>query len=345
MKKILFTGGGSAGHVVPNLALIEQLLATGEADICYLGSNAIEKRLVAPLKIPYYEIAPPKLVRAFSLRNFLLPFAFQKAVKDAEKGLRAFRPDVVFSKGGYVALPVVFAAKRLKIPCLTHESDLSAGLANRLMANKCERVLTSFPETAERFRRGKFVGSPMRAKLFGIDRNEAKKKYGFSGERKVVLLFGGGSGSAFLNETLRKHLPVLCKRYDILHLCGKGNATPSRFEGYRQIEYEDDMGSAYAAADLVVCRAGSNTAFEVVALKKKAILVPLEGQTRGDQKQNAAYFQKRGLVRVLREADGKYFPEAIDDAFLDEKLEQKLLSSTFSSGTQNILNELRRYLS
>ena len=142
MRKILFTGGGSAGHVVPNIALLQELLASGEADICYIGSNAIEKGLVAPLKIPFYEITPPKLIRAFSVKNLSVPFAFHKAVKQAEEGLRAFSPDVVFSKGGYVALPVVFAAKRLKIPCLTHESDLSAGLANKFTARYGKKVRT-----------------------------------------------------------------------------------------------------------------------------------------------------------------------------------------------------------
>lgn len=345
MKKILFTGGGSAGHVVPNVSLIEELLQTGETDLCYIGSSAIEKQLILPLKIPYYEISPPKFVRSLSLKNLSVPFALRTAVNAAEEGLRAFRPNVVFSKGGYVALPVVFAARRLGIPCLTHESDLSAGLANRLMAKKCERILTSFPETAEKFKNGKYVGSPLRKALFRANRESALQKYGFLGKKQVLLVFGGGSGSLFLNNLLRKHLSTLCRRYDVLHLCGKGNLVESRIEGYTQLEYEPNMGDAYAAADLVVGRAGSNTAFEILALKKRSILIPLEGQTRGDQKQNAEYFQNRGLVRVLRERDGNYLVEAVEDAFADQTLAKNLLSHPFVNGNKNILLELKRYLS
>ena len=154
MKKVLFTGGGSAGHVLPNLALIEELLSTGETDVCYMGTDGIEKRLVAEWKIPYCEIQCPKLIRGggFSAfkKNVKIPAEFSRAVKQAEEGLKTFRPQLVFSKGGYVSLPVVFAAKRLQIPCITHESDYSLGLANKIAAKKCERVLTSFPETAEK---------------------------------------------------------------------------------------------------------------------------------------------------------------------------------------------------
>lgn len=342
MHKILFTGGGSAGHAVPNVAIIEEILKTGEADVCYIGSAGIEKELVGALKIPYFQIEPPKFIRAFSAKNLKIPFAFKKAVKEAEKGLAAFRPNVVFSKGGYVALPVVCAARKLKIPCLTHESDLSAGLSNRLMAKKCEKVLTSFPETAEAFKNGKYVGSPLRKSLFSFDRERARRDYGFS--RKTLLVFGGGSGSKAINDMLRKSLPVLSKKYDILHLCGRGNAVESRIRGYKQIEFEADMGKAYAAADLVVSRAGSNAVFEILALKKPSVLIPLEGQTRGDQKQNAAYFQRRNLARVLREADGAYFAEAIEDSFLDETIVSRLAVSDFSSGNDNILKEIRRYL-
>lgn len=342
MKKILFTGGGSAGHVVPNIALIEALKA--EADVCYMGTDGLEKSLIAPLKIPYYEISCPKLIRSFSLKNLKIPAEFFRAKKKAAEGLNTFRPDVVFSKGGYVALPVVFAAKKLKIPCLTHESDLSPGLANRLMAGKCRYVLTSFPETAEKIRNGKYCGSPLRAEIFGGDRAEARKKYGFVGGRKTILVFGGGSGSRAINEGLRKYVAQLAKNYNILHLCGKGNVAESNIPGYVQKEFETDMGAAYAAADLVISRAGSNAVFEILALKKPAILVPLEGQTRGDQAENAAYFQKKKLCRVLKQSELDFLPEAIEDALRDEELVSALAVSDFSGGNANILHEIRRFL-
>lgn len=342
MKKILFTGGGSAGHVVPNIALIDAL--KGEADICYMGTDGLEKNLITALKIPYYQISCPKFIRGFSLKNLKIPAEFLRAEKKAAEGLKAFRPDVVFSKGGYVALPVVFAAKKMKIPCLTHESDLSPGLANKLMAKKCRYVLTSFPETAEKFRNGKYCGSPLRKELFDGDRVEAKKKYGFTSAKKTLLVFGGGSGSRAINEGLRKHVSRLARTYNILHLCGKGNVIESNIPGYVQKEYESDMTNAYAAADLIISRAGSNTVFEILALKKAAILIPLEGQTRGDQAENAEYFRKRHLCRVLRQSELDFLPEAIEDAFRDEEMLSALSISDFSGGNANILHEIRRFL-
>ncbi|MBQ8885191.1 MAG: UDP-N-acetylglucosamine--N-acetylmuramyl-(pentapeptide) pyrophosphoryl-undecaprenol N-acetylglucosamine transferase [Clostridia bacterium] len=346
MKKILFTGGGSAGHVTPNIALIEAIVKSGEADVCYMGTGGVEKRLIEPIKIPYYTFDCPKLVRSFSLKNLGIPAAFSRAVKEAKKGLETFRPDVVFSKGGYVSLPVVVAAHKLSIPCLTHESDLSAGLANKLMARKCRHVLTSFPETADKFKNGKFTGSPIRCNVLSGDKSTAKAHYGFDKKsgRKTLLVFGGGSGSQRLNEILRSHLSALSEKYDILHLCGSGNAVHAKFRGYKQIEFETDMGTAYAAADLVISRAGSNTVFELLALKKPALLVPLEGQTRGDQIENARYFEKKGLIRILSQKDGAYLPEAIEDALNDETLKDNLAVSDFSSGTKNILAEIRALL-
>lgn len=346
MKKILFTGGGSAGHVVPNVALIEEILQTGEADVCYIGSNGIEKSLIEPLKIPYFTVSPPKFRRGLHLSNLSIPSAFKKAVEEAKEGLKVFSPSVVFSKGGFVALPVVVAASKLSIPCLTHESDRSAGLANRLMARRCESVLTSFPETADEFKNGKFVGTPLRRELFKKDRAAARKKYGLPErtKRKTVLFFGGGSGSKAINEALKKHLIPLCEQYDVLHICGKGNATHDRVKGYTQIEFETDIGSAYAASDLVVSRAGSNTIFEILALKKPSVLIPLQGQTRGDQAENAKYFARKKLARILLEKELDSLPEAIERALIDERLQGFLAVSDFSNGNDNILREIRRYL-
>ncbi len=346
MKKILFTGGGSAGHVQPNIAIMENLIQSGEAELCYMGSDGIEKKLVAPLKIPYFTIDPPKLKRSVCLSNLKIPFAFKKAVKKAEEGLRVFKPTLVFSKGGFVALPVVVAAHKMGIPCLTHESDLSAGLANRLMARRCEKVLTSFPETADKFKNGKFVGSPMRLSLFDRDRAASRKKYGFSefSKRKTLLVFGGGSGAKKLNEALLQALPVLSKSYDILHLCGAGNGVFCNYKGYVQKEFETDMGSAYAACDLVVSRAGSNAVFEILALKKPALFVPLGGESRGDQAENAAYFEKKGLARVLPENRLSCLAEEIEKTLADEKMKERLILSDFSGGNERILREIRKYL-
>ncbi|MBQ8322468.1 MAG: UDP-N-acetylglucosamine--N-acetylmuramyl-(pentapeptide) pyrophosphoryl-undecaprenol N-acetylglucosamine transferase [Clostridia bacterium] len=348
MKKILFTGGGSAGHVVPNVALIEQLLSEGGADICYMGTDGIEKQIVSAWKLPYYTIECPKLVRgggfAAFKRNLKIPAQFIRAVREAKKGLRTFRPDAIFSKGGYVALPVVIAAKRLKIPCFAHESDFSAGLANRLSARYCKCVFTSFPETAKKIKRGVYSGAPMKRSLLAASRAEARINAGIGFDETVVLVFGGGSGSAAINEAVRKHLKTLTEKYVLLHVCGKGNAVESNIKNYRQFEFVADMGGAYACADLVVSRAGAGTVFELMALKKPALLVPLEGQTRGDQAENAEYFRQKGLCRVLKQSELDRLPDEIEKTLDDDKLKARLAGSDYRSGNDLILRELKRAL-
>ena len=345
MKKILFTGGGSAGHVVPNIALIEELLSRGDTDVCYIGTGGIEKDVVGSWKIPYHEITCPKLVRGGGWKGFIknlkIPRAFLRAVKEAKKGLQIFRPDAVFSKGGYVSLPVVFAAKKLKIPCYSHESDFSPGLANKLIAGKCKAVFTSFPETAKKFRRGIYSGAPIKRSVFSATRAEARKELNIPFGAKVVLVFGGGSGSTVINEAVRKHIKTLTEKYVILHVCGKGNVVKSSVEGYIQKEFALDMGALYAASDVVVSRAGAGTVFEVMALKKPAIFIPLEGQTRGDQIENAVYFERRGLCYVLRQGQIEKLPEKLEKIFSDERLKIRLEESGYSSGNEKILRYLR----
>ena len=344
MKKILFTGGGSAGHVIPNLALIEELLSQGKTDVCYMGTDGIEKSIITARKIPYHTISCPKLIRGKNFtalkNNLQIPCAFRRAVKEAERGLTVFRPDLVFSKGGYVALPVVFAAKKLSIPCLAHESDFSLGLANRLSAGKCKAVLTAFPETANALKNGKYGGAPIRRSLLSVKRTDARNTLGIDKQAKVLLVFGGGSGSKAVNDALRKLLKTLTEKYLILHVCGKGNSVESNFKNYRQFEFVADMGTLYAAADLVVARAGAGTVFELLALKKPALLIPLAGATRGDQKQNAEYFRTKGLCRVLEQSKLDALEKEIDEAFEDEALKNRLLENTFTQGNGRILKEI-----
>lgn len=348
MKKILFTGGGSAGHVIPNLALIEELLSTGEADVCYMGTNGIEKSLIAEWKLPFYEIECPKLVRGKSREafknNLAIPAAFCRAQKQAEAGLKTFQPDVVFSKGGYVALPVVWAAKKLGIPCFSHESDFSAGLANRLLARKCKYVFTSFSETAAKIKNGKYSGPLLRRSLFSVSRATAKKNFGIPFRQEVLLIFGGGSGSETINRAVRQQLKALTKNRFVLHVCGKDNVVENNFENYKQYEFVADMGSAYACADLVISRAGSGTVFELLALQKPALLIPLDRQTRGDQKENAAYFEKKGLCRVLPQNRLDRLSEEVEKCFADKKLKTALNAADFTRGNEIVLNELRKAL-
>lgn len=348
MYKIVFTGGGSAGHVIPNVAVIEEIQKIGSFDVYYLGTTGIEQKIIAPMKIPYRTLTAPKLKRGFDLdsikNNLAIPVRFLRAVKQAKAALQEIQPDLVFSKGGYVSLPVVFAAAKLKIPCLSHESDLSPGLANRLMQGKCERILTAFPETADRFKNGAYCGQPLRSSLFGKQKSIAKKHFADGTGRKVILVFGGGSGSNALNEAVRKHAPELTKRYFIIHVCGKGNTLESRLQNYRQYEFIADMGMAYAAADLIISRAGAGAVFEAVALKKPAIFVPLEGQTRGDQKENAEYFFSRGLCYTLPQSRLSELRPTIEAALADKKLKERLISAPYGSGTAAAVQAIKERL-
>ena len=348
MKKILFTGGGSAGHVIPNLALMEELLSEGKTDVAYIGTNGIEKRLISEWRVPFYEIQTPKLVRGGGWKNFKqnlrIPREYFRAKKQALEALKHIRPDLVFSKGGYVALPVIAAAKRLHIPCFAHESDFSAGLANRLTARKCVYVFTSFPETAKTIAHGKYSGAPLRRSVLNATRAESRLKFGISFQDTVLLVFGGGSGSAAINQAVRRHLKTLCEKYVVLHVCGKGNLVESNFKNYRQFEFIADMGSAYACADLVISRAGSGTVFELLALKKPSLLIPLEGQTRGDQVENANYFARKGLCRVLPQNHLEKIEEAIENALADEDMKARLIQTDLGRGNETILRELRKAL-
>lgn len=340
MKKLVLTGGGSAGHVVPNLALVPRLRESFE--LFYIGTNGIERKLLTGKGIPFYTIDAPKLVRGSLLQNLSLPFRLVKSVRQAKKHLRSISPDAVFSKGGYVSLPVVLAARSLKIPVVSHESDFSAGLANRIIAKRCKTVLTSFPETAKSMKNGVYTGSPVREELFLGDRTQALQKYGFAGDKPVLLAFGGGSGSRTINDALTAALPSLLSRFDILHIRGNA-AEKSRFDGYVPLEFEQDMASAYACADFVAARAGSNTVFELLALKKPSLLIPLENKrSRGDQVENALYFQRRGVCRVLRESElsARTLESALFALASDKNLLRNLQSANFHAGNAEIVKAI-----
>ncbi len=339
MKYLLFCGGGSAGHVVPNLAVMNELKYSHR--LAYMGTGGIEKKLAEEAGYCYFEVDCPKLVRALSAENLKIPFRLKAAKKRALAILGAEKPDLVVSKGGFASYPAVWAAHRLKIPVLTHESDLTPGLCTKMIARKCRYVLTSFPETARLFPNGKCVGSPMRKELFRGERTRARKKYAFADSRPVLLVLGGGSGSRALNEAVRKNLTVLLKDWQILHLCGAGNALRDPPAGYVQREFESDMGSAYAACDCVLCRAGSNTVFETLALQKPALLVPLERGSRGDQLQNALYFERRGLCRILRESDLSALPAALATLKKDSVLRFSLSACGIGSGTPAVIGLIR----
>lgn len=309
MKRIILTGGGTAGHVTPNIALIPELQARGY-EIHYIGSKTgIEKELIGNFDIPYYGISSGKLRRYFDLKNFTDPFRIIKGYSEAGSLIKKIKPDVVFSKGGFVTVPVVKAAKRKGVPCVLHESDISPGLANRLCIPSATAVCANFPETLDNLPKGKahLTGSPIRRELFSGNRLTGLDFCGFTANKPVILVIGGSLGSVRVNEAVREILPQLLEKYQIIHLCGKDKVdeTLEGTEGYRQFEYiQKELCDLLDAADIVISRAGANAICELLALHKPNILIPLSLEaSRGDQILNAASFEKQGFSYVIKEEE------------------------------------------
>lgn len=309
MKKIILTGGGTAGHVTPNIALIPELQKRGY-EIHYIGSKeGIEKELISNFDIPYYGISSGKLRRYFDLKNFTDPFRIIKGFAEAGKIIKEVKPDVIFSKGGFVTVPVVKAAVKKKVPCVLHESDISPGLANRLCIPSATAICANFPETLEHLPKDKahLTGSPIRSELFSGNRLAGLEFCGFSADKPVILVIGGSLGSVRVNEAVRAILPQLLEKYQIIHLCGKDKIDPSLqgTPGYVQYEYiQKELSDLLDAADFVISRAGANAICELLALHKPNILIPLSLEaSRGDQILNAASFEKQGFSYVIKEEE------------------------------------------
>ena len=310
MKKIIMTGGGTAGHVTPNIALMPALKEAGY-DIEYIGSvNGMEKDLIQATGVPYHGISSGKLRRYFDWKNFSDPFRVIKGYGQAISLMKKIKPDVVFSKGGFVSVPVVLAAKHCHIPAIIHESDITPGLANRIAIKGAKKVCCNFPETMKYLPSDKAVltGSPIRRELFSGNADNALKLCKFPDHNKPVLLIIGGSlGSKIVNEAVRKVLPELLEKFYIIHLCGKGNLDNSLTGtiGYAQFEYaSSELTDMFALADMAISRAGANSICELLALHKPNILIPLSSAaSRGDQVLNAKSFKKQGFSFVLEEEE------------------------------------------
>lgn len=321
MKKIVLTGGGTAGHVTPNLALLPRLTELGY-DITYMGSlDGIEKKLVADFNLPYYGVPVGKLRRYLDPKNFTDPFKVIKGYNEARKYLKEIKPDVVFSKGGYVSVPIVRAAASLKIPCIIHESDLTPGLANKLCIPKATKVCCNFPETFDKLPADKAVltGSPVRAELFVGNAEAAREMCGFNNEKPVIMVIGGSTGSVAINKAVRAALPELLKEFQVVHLCGTGRIDNMLLttEGYKQFEYlKSELKDVMALCDIVISRAGANAICELLSLKKPNLLIPLSrAASRGDQILNANSFEAQNYSLVLQEED-------LDEISLLEKVHE-----------------------
>ena len=307
-KKIVLTGGGSAGHVTPNIALIPALRKAGY-EIYYIGSyNGIEKKLIEDYNVPYFGIATGKLRRYFDPKNFTDPFRVLKGFAEAKKILKKIKPDIVFSKGGFVSVPVVRAAGALKIPYIVHESDMTPGLANKLSIAGANRICCNFPETMRLLPAEKAVltGTPIREELSMGNAEEGRKICGFEDDKPVLMVIGGSLGAQSVNETVRYALPRLLPNFNIVHICGKEKMDNLKLTlpGYKQFEYvKAELKDLFALADIVISRAGANAICELLALQKPNILIPLIMGSRGDQILNAKSFEAQGYSIMLSEED------------------------------------------
>ncbi|MCR5295107.1 MAG: undecaprenyldiphospho-muramoylpentapeptide beta-N-acetylglucosaminyltransferase [Lachnospiraceae bacterium] len=330
MKKIVLTGGGTAGHVTPNLALLPSLKEHGY-EVFYIGSlDGMEKKLVQDYQIPYYGVSTGKFRRYFDLKNLTDPLRVLKGISEAKKILKKLDPDIVFSKGGFVAVPVVRAASSLGIPIIAHESDMTPGLANKLCLPMASCICCNFPETMKNLPADKAVltGTPIRAELLS---GSAERGFAFTGlprEKPVLMVIGGSLGAMAVNTAVREALPELLSRWSVVHLTGKGKLSEDGelYKDYRQYEYiKEELPDLFAMADLLISRAGANAICEIEALAKPNILIPLPAKaSRGDQILNAQSFEEQGFSMVLPE--------------------EKLTTSTLLDAVEKLYAEKDRYI-
>ncbi|WP_099157395.1 undecaprenyldiphospho-muramoylpentapeptide beta-N-acetylglucosaminyltransferase [Virgibacillus ndiopensis] len=306
-KRILFTGGGTAGHVIVNLALIPAFQREGW-EVDYIGSkNGIERKLIEQLdNVTYYPISTGKLRRYISKENIKDPFKVVKGTMQAWRIIGKRKPSIIFSKGGFVSVPVIMAAKMRRVPAIIHESDYTPGLANKLAIPFAKKVLATFPETMQFLPEAKaeYVGAVIRDELFQGHRDQGLMLCGFNREKPVLLIMGGSGGSEKINETVRASLNELLPAFQIVHICGNGKIdTTINREGYKQFEYvNEELKDIFAVTDFVLSRAGSNAIFEFLALQKPMLLIPLSKEaSRGDQIINAKSFAEKRYARVMEE--------------------------------------------
>lgn len=303
---IIFTGGGTAGHVTPNIALIKEFKQDGW-EVAYIGSSdGIEKSMIEDLGIPFHAVSSGKLRRYYSFKNFLDPFKIILGIFQCFFLFMKLKPDAVFSKGGFVAFPVVVGAFLNRIPVVAHESDISPGLATKLCFPFVKKICLTFEAGKKHFKnlqKIEVTGTPIRDQLFSGNAAKGLKICSFNNDKPCLLVIGGSLGAGSINQCIRENIKELTKKYQIMHICGKGKLDPALMglEGYHQFEYvHEELGDLFAAASIIISRSGANSLYEILALGKAHILIPLSAKvSRGDQIENAEYFRKMGISLVI----------------------------------------------
>lgn len=340
MMKTVFCGGGTAGHITPNLALIDQL---PDSQNYYIGTDGMEQKLTEPYlksgKITEFcQITATKFQRKFTLKNLSVPFVLCKSIKQAKSHLKHIQPDVVFSKGGYVGLPVVIAAKRLKIPTIIHESDMSLGLANKISVHYADKLLSAYPC----HKKAKVVGAIIRKQAISGNRAQGLTTMGFDGSKPVLLVMGGSLGAKTLNDAICQN-PDLATKFDIFVICGKGKTLQCDF--VHQAEFVPNIGDIFAASTVSLTRAGSNSLAELTLAQVPFVAVPLTKCSRGEQVKNAHWFAERGCGLSVSEDNlaqnlSKYITDVFNNRY-NIQSKQRAQSGLF--GTDKVIEEILQY--
>lgn len=345
MKKIVFTGGGTAGHVYPCLAIIENL-NPDEYEIHYIGGNGMEKDIIANEKnIIYHQIDTVKLQRKLTLQNLLIPFKLFKSISESKKLLSEINPNVIFSKGGFVSVPVAIAGAKLGINVVSHESDLSMGLANKIILKYCTKMCVTFPDTCNGKNKIIFTGQPIRKNILNGNKRNLDFYKELNKNKPTLLVVGGSSGAKFLNEKVVKNLDTLTKNFNVLHLTGKNFSQKIRHKDYWQFEYANNMGDLLDCANIVLSRAGSGAINEFLALKKPMLLIPLSKKcSRGDQIENAKLFKQKEYCDMIEEEDFDdtiFITKLVNLAKNDKKYQKNMQQNVNFNANEKIVSILR----
>lgn len=350
--KILLTGGGTGGHLVPLLSIISEIKKRdAEAEFLFVGPKSDFNDVLKADNIEVREISAGKIRRYFSWENFSDIFRILVGTDQALFYILRFKPDVVFSKGGFGAVPVVWAAWLLRIPVMSHESDTVPGLANKLIGKWATKIFVAFPEAEKHFQKNKVIisGNPIRKDILSGDRRKAQDFFGFNEKLPVLLVFGGSQGAQHINDILFKALPNLLPDFQVIHICGTKNfeeikqktsglelANKERYKVYPYLG--EEMKDAFALADFVVSRAGANSLSEIIALEKLSLIIPLSSAANNHQYYNAKYFADQKMVLMAEEKDldiDEFISKLKELRERKNELVENLRKYNFSSGDKS----------